>query len=175
MELLNEWSKNMKKWITIIGLILVVVFASGCTAQSSAKTYNGNNISFQYPENWNTDYNSSSIQNLGNEGDVIVTLGKDNSGMAVAKADIVSSNISASTLATEFKTIIQSKYQYISNKTVTVDGINATQLVIKDSSNGDYGSLTFLKKNNSFYIIMISTPDNNQQTINMIINSFKLQ
>jgi hypothetical protein len=164
----------MEKWISIIALILVVVFASGCTAQSSAKTYSSNNISFQYPGNWSTDYNSS-LQNLGNEGDVLVTLGKDNSGMAVAKADTGSSNISASTLASGFKTIIQSKYQYISNKTVTVDGINATQLVIKDSSNGDYGSLTFLNKNNSIYIIMISTPDNNLQTINMILNSFKFQ
>jgi ABC-type molybdate transport system substrate-binding protein len=34
----------MKKWISIIALILVVVFASGCTAQSSAKTYSSNNI-----------------------------------------------------------------------------------------------------------------------------------
>ena len=46
---------------------------------------------------------------------------------------------------------------------------------MKDSSNGDYASLTFLNKNNSIYIIMISTPDNNQQTINMILNSFKFQ
>jgi hypothetical protein len=106
---------------------------------------------------------------------VLVTLGKDNSGMAVAKANIGSANISASTLSSGFKTIIQSKYQYISNKTVTVDGINATQLVIKDNSTGDHGSLTFLNKNNSIYIIMISTPDNNQQTIDMILNSFKFQ
>ena len=164
----------MKKWISIIGVILVVVFASGCTAQSSAKTYSGNNISFQYPGNWSTDYNSS-LQNFGSEGDVLVKLGKNDSGMGVAKADIGSSNISAATMASEFKTIIQSKYQYVSNKTVTVDGINATQLVIKDNSNGDYASISFLIKNSSLYIIMISTPDNNQQTIDMILNSFKFQ
>ena len=105
----------------------------------------------------------------------MVTLGKNDSGMVVAKADLGSHNISAATLASEFETIIQSKYQIISNKTVTVDGINATQIVMKDNSNGDYASLTFLNKNNSIYIIMISTPDNNQQTIDMIINSFKFQ
>ena len=164
----------MKKWISIIGVILVVVFVSGCTAQSSAKTYSGNNISFQYPGNWSTDYNSS-LQNFGSEGDVLVKLGKNDSGMGVAKANIGSSNLSAATMASEFETLIQSKYQIISNKTVIVDGINATQIVMKDNSNGDYGSLTFLNKNNSIYIIMISTPDNNQQTINMILNSFKFQ
>jgi len=117
----------------------------------------------------------SSLQNFGSEGDVLVKLGKNDSGMGVAKANIGSSNISAATMASKFETIIQSKYQIISNKTVTVDGINATQLVIKDNSNGDYASISFLIKNSSLYIIMISTPDNNQQTIDMILNSFKFQ
>ena len=44
----------MKKWISIIGIILVVVAVSGCTAQSSAKTYSGNNISFQL--SWKLEY-----------------------------------------------------------------------------------------------------------------------
>lgn len=169
----------MKKWIIIIAVILGVVDASGCitsstntTSNTSYKTYNGNGISFQYPEEWNTDYNSS-LGNLSSEGDVLVTLGENNSGMAVAKANTGSNNISASLLASEFKSIIQSKYQYISNSTLNVDSANATELIIKDNSTGDYGSLTFLNTNNATYIIMISTPKNNQQTINMILNSFK--
>jgi len=172
----------MKKWIMIIAVILAVVFASGCitssssnsTSNTSYKTYNGNNLTFQYPEEWNTDYNSS-LASSGSEGDVLVTLGENSSGIAVAKANTGSNNISAALLASEFKSIITSKYQYVSNSTLTVDNANATELIIKDNSTGDYGSITFLNTNNATYIVMISTPDNNQQTINTILNSFKTQ
>lgn len=166
----------MKKWITILAVILVAVFAAGCTSSSGPKTYNSNGISFQYPGDWSTDYKSDIQESLGNSANVSVSLGKDDAGMAVANAEMGSVNVPLDTLASAFKSGLQSGgFTISSEKTRTVDGSTAKEFVIKDNQSGLYGSFTLFKKNNDIYFIMIATPDNNQQTVDMILNSFKVQ
>lgn len=164
----------MKKWISIISILLVVVFAAGCTTQP--QTYNGNGISFQYPGDWSTDYKSDIQQSFGSSANVLASLGKDNSGIAVAKVNATGISVSTNQLVSTVKSSLQSGgFQVVSEKTRTVDGANANEIVLKDNSTGLYGSFTIFKKNNDIYLIMIATPDNNQQTVDMILNSFKIQ
>jgi hypothetical protein len=164
----------MKKIIPIIAMLLVVVFASGCTTQP--QTYNSNGVSFQYPGDWNTNYKSDIQQSFGSSANVLVSLGKGDSGMAVAKVNASGINISTEELISAFKSSLQSSgFQTVSEKTRTVDGVSANEVVLKDNSTGLYGSFTIFKKNNDIYLIMIATPDNNQQTVDMVLNSFKIQ
>lgn len=162
----------MKKWISILSVILIVIFASGCTIQP--QTYNNNGISFQYPGDWNKDYKNDVQQNLGNSATVLVSLGKNNAGVVVAKMDTTGVNVNDLTSA--FKSNMEtSGFRFISQNAKTVDGTNIQELILKDNSSGLYGSYVFLQKNNDIYLIIVETPNNDHATVNMVLNSFKVQ
>lgn len=168
----------MKKLIPILAVLLVVVCASGCTTQP--QTYTGNGITFQYPGDWGSNWTSDVQQSLGSSGSVLVSFGKDNAGVAVAKVPMgsLASSISLADLSSAMKTGFQSAgYQSVTEKNRTVGGISATEIDFKYTANSTdtYGSFTLFKSSNDVYMIMIATPDNNQQTIDMILNSFKIQ
>ena len=165
----------MKKWISIIAIMLVVVFAAGCT-DSSPKTYTGNGISFQYPADWSTDYKSDFQDSLGSSGTVLVSLGKDNAGIAVAKMDLGTAQVSASKFASAFKSSASSGgLTFVSEKTVTVAGNTGYEKVFKytENSSSMYASCIFFENSNDLYLLMIGTSDNDQKTVDMILNSFK--
>lgn len=162
----------MKKWISILSVILIVIFASGCTIQP--QTYNNNGISFQYPGDWNKDYKNDVQQNLGNSATVLVSLGKNNAGVVVAKMN--TNGVNVNDLTSAFKSNMEtSGFQFISQNTKAVDGVNIQELVLKDNSSRLYGSYVFLEKNNDIYLIIVETPNNDQTTVNMVLNSFKVQ
>lgn len=164
----------MKKWIAILAVLFVVVCASGCTTQP--KTYNDNGITFQYPGDWTNNWTSDIQQYSGNSGNVLVSLGKDNAGMAVMKINLGSITMNIKDFAALFKTSIQSgNVTLVSDKTRTIDGVTGYETVVKDNAKGLYGSFTLFEKNNTIYFVIIATPDNNQQTVDMILNSFKVQ
>lgn len=165
----------MKKWITILSIVLIVVFATGCTS-SEPKTYNNNGISFQYPGDWGTDYKDDFQKSLGNSSEILVHLGKDDTGIAVFKMSLGSLKIKSSDLASALKSNLGSRgLEFVSEKTRTVADVKGYEIVAKYTKSGHYLSLTFLEKNNTIYLIGIGTQDNNQQTIDMILNSFKVQ
>lgn len=164
----------MKKWIAILAVLLVVVCASGCTTQP--KTYSGNGITFQYPGDWGENWTSSVQQSFGSSGSILVSLGSGDSGVAIAKVNMGSLAISLSDFAAAFKTgMTGSNMTFVSEKNRTIDGVTGYELVVKDNSANMYGSFTLLQKNGNLYLIMIATKDNNQETIDMILNSFKVQ
>jgi len=167
----------MKKYaILVIAILAIVVFASGCT-NSGTNTYNNSGISFQYPGEWSTNYTSNLQQSISsNNMTTLVSLGKDNAGIFVAKKDTGSANVSLDNFASAFKSNIQSSgFSVISENTTAIDGNNAKQFVLNDSKSGLYFSFNAFQKNKNLYFVVIATPDNNQQTVNMILNSFKIQ
>ena len=164
----------MKKWIPILAVLLVVVCASGCTTQP--QTYSGNGITFQYPGDWGTNWTSSAQGSFGSSGNVLASFGKDKNGVAVVKVNTGGINLDANTLTSAFRSAFQSQGQ-ATEKTRTVGGVNATEWNMQiNSANGtEYGSFTILKNNADVYMIIIGTSDNNQQTVDLILNSFKFQ
>ncbi|MGF7119471.1 PsbP-related protein [Methanobacterium oryzae] len=164
----------MKKWISIIAIMLVVVCAAGCI-DSSPKTYTGNGLSFQYPADWSS-YESDLQKSMGSSGDVLVSLGKGDEGVFVAKMNLGTAQVSASEFADAFKSSASSgRLTFVSEKTVTVDGSTGYEKVFKYTENSTqlYASCTFVKNNGTIYMILIGTPNNDQETVDMILNSFK--
>lgn len=162
----------MKRWASLIAILLIVSFASGCITQP--KTYNDNGITFQYPEDWNTDYKNNVQKMLGSSTTVLDSLGKNGAGVVVAKMNIT--GVDLNELTSIFKSSMQlNGYQFISEKNRTVDGSNVQETVLKENSSQMYGSCIFLQKNNETYLIIVGTPDNDKSTVDMILNSFKVQ
>lgn len=164
----------MKKWIPVLAILLVVVFAAGCTSES--KTYSGNGVTFQYPAEWSNDYKSDFQSSFGNTGNVLVSLGKDDAGIVVVNFDLGTAKVSASEFASAFKSSVTSgSFQFVSEKTVQIAGVTGYEQTYKYTENSTqmYLSVTFFEKNNTMYLLMIGTPDNSQETNDMILNSFK--
>ncbi len=162
----------MKKYISIIAILLIVAFASGCTSQP--QTYSSNGITFQYPGDWSKDYKSDLQGSFGNSATVLVSLGKDNAGVVVAKMNIT--GVSVNDLTSAFKSSMQSSgYQIVSENSRNIDGINTQEIVLKETSSGIYGSCLFFQKNGAIYFIMVGTQSNDTETVDMILNSFKVQ
>lgn len=154
--------------------MLVVVCAAGCI-DSSPKTYTGDGISFQYPADWGS-IESDFQKSIGSSGDVLVSLGEDDEGIVVAKMDLGTAQVSASQFASAFKSSASSGgLDFVSEKTVTVAGGTGYEKVFKYTQNSSqmYASCIFLENNNSLYMIMIGTPNNDQETVDLILNSFK--
>lgn len=164
----------MKKGIAIVTILLAVVLAAGCI-DSGPKTYSGNGVSFQYPSDWSTNYKSDFQEGLGSSGDALVSLGKDDAGVAVAKMNLGSVQVTAADIASALKTTTQSSgFTFISESTRTVDGVKAYESTFKQTSSGLYASFTFLEKNGGLYAIIVATPSNDKQTVDLILNSFKV-
>ena len=79
----------MRKWISIIIVLAVIVLISGCASKQSldsTKNYSANGLSFTYPGNW-SELDTTSYQSvLGDRGQLLVLVGDgSNSAFGVAK------------------------------------------------------------------------------------------
>ncbi|MGZ7160695.1 MAG: hypothetical protein ACXVHR_09485, partial [Methanobacterium sp.] len=66
-------------------------------------------------------------------------------------------------------------YKFISENNMTVDGNDVQEIIFKENSYGIYGSCVFLQKNNKTYLIIVGTPNNDKSTVDMVLDSFKVQ
>ncbi|MGZ7050098.1 MAG: PsbP-related protein [Methanobacterium sp.] len=161
----------MKRWAPIIIILLIVIFISGCV---QPQIYNSNGISFQYPGDWKNDYKSNVQNSFGNSATVLVSLGKENNGVVVCKMNTPQVNLND--LNSIFKSNMQyNGYQFISENKRTVDGNDVQEIIFKENSSGIYGSCVFLQNNNETYLIIVGTPNNDKSTVNMVLDSFKVQ
>lgn len=158
--------------VLIIGL---VVAASGCTSQTSDKSYSANGLTFTYPANW-TDQNKTELQaNLGNLGTILVAVGDSSNLFGIAKLNLTSSQTLASVneWASNYNTTMKnSGSEYVSEKTLTIDGVPAYAMTMKDS--GNYVTDIYFVKNNSGYIAVYVTTSNNLQTLEKVMNTLKI-
>ena len=168
-----------------LGILILVVFASGCT--SSSNTYNANGISFNYPSNW-TELSPDKVTFAsGGNSTVIAAVADPNTiqnknYQTLVLVQSINSTVSLSDAVTAFKNLIQSSGgQIVSEKSITVDGISSTELVYTISVTGvaKKERLVIVPKNNKIYTITgsaTSTDFNGQQSnFDLIINSFKIQ
>lgn len=162
----------MKKWIPILAILIVVAFASGCTAQT--QTYNSNGITFQYPGDWSNTNTSSAQAIFGNSATILASLGKEGAGTGIIVMKIHPELNLNDVIDTVRSSATSGGYQLISETTRIVDGVNAT-VINEKSANGVYYTNVALQKNNSIYDIMIASPNSDQANVDMILNSFKVQ
>ena len=167
----------MKRFIAVLVLLVMVVAISGCTSNvTSNKTYNANGVTFTYPGNA-TELNSSSIQSyIGSSGVMLAAVGDNKTFLfGVAKVNIGSDQQLASIndWATSFnKTIKANNQTYITEKTMTVDGVKGKMMAFNDSS--FYYRELFFIKNNTGYLAILLTENNDQALFENIINSLQI-
>lgn len=173
----------MKKYLFVIALLALVIFASGCTqnslTSSSSNSYSVGGISFNYPEGWVvtsiTRGNQSVVsitdaqaaQSNGTQGDTII----------IEKAP-KSTNRTLETIANQIK---QSSTN-ATNGTVNIAGLSANQFTQAGTSqNGAQVELEqiYFEKNSMIYVVRLiaigNTIQSQQQYFDVVINSLKVQ
>lgn len=164
----------LKKGILILVVLAVIVMASGCIDSGTTnKTYSNNGVSFTYPGDW-SELDKSDFQN--SESNVLVAVGdKDKSTFALATVTIGSNQRLATTKewAASYKSgMLSNGYTFISEKSRTVDGQNGYEVVMQKS--GIYTSNTYFAKDGTPYLAAFASTSNDEQTVNMILNSLKV-
>jgi hypothetical protein len=157
-------------------MLVLIVLASGCTSQqNTSKTYSANGVTFNYPGSW-SEVNSSSVQSqVGSLGAVLATVGNSDSGFTIAKLNVGSNQIlvSLNEWASTYNNSQKSQGNtYVSENSTTVDGVNAYYITFK--SNGTYFTDVAIIKNSNGYIATYVAPNNEQQDLQLILNSLKI-
>jgi len=168
----------MKKWISMLAILIMVVTISGCTTnqtQPANKTYSASGLSFTYPENWEELDKTSYQSVLGNKGELMVLVG-DGAGNAfgIAKLrNIGSQKPTLNYLVMNYNSTLKSNgTEYVSERYLTVDSANGYEITVKSSSNY-YSALVFVK-NDTGYLAVFQSTGNDQQTFDNIISSLKV-
>jgi hypothetical protein len=178
---MNGGSK-LKKYLFVIALLALVIFASGCTqslTSSSSNYYSLGGISFNYPDGWMVVG-----QAIGNESIVSIrdpqSLQTNNTrgdSVLMAKApksanrtvDIIANQLAQTTGNT-------------TNGTVSIAGLTANQFIaagINQNGIQSESKIIYFEKNNMIYTIQVNTIgttiQSQQQYFDIIINSLKVQ
>ena len=168
----------MKKWILIMVVLVMVVIISGCTTnqtQPANNTYSANGLSFIYPGNWEEMDKTTYQSILGDKGELLVLVGDgavDAFGIAKLNS-IAGQNATLSDLVMNYNSTLKSNgTEYVSEKYMTVDGVKGYEITVKGSEN--YFSSVLFIKNNTSYLVVFESSDNDQQTFDWIINSLKM-
>lgn len=167
----------MKRILLIILMLVIVAAACGCTSQStSTKTYSANGVTFNYPSNW-AEQSSSSLQSqLGSLGTVLGVVGDGSDYKFGISKLIIGENqrmASISEWASNYNTTMKSQGKtYVSEKQRTIDGVEAYQITFQSS--GIYVTDDFFIKNGNGYLTAYAAPNNDQQNLDLILNSLKI-
>ena len=168
----------MKKWIFILAVLILVVMMSGCITNQTLpvnKTYSANGISFTYPGVWDEMDKTPYQSVLGDKGELLVLVG-DGAGNAfgIAKINTISGQkTTLNDLVTNYNSTLKNNgTEYVSGKYITVGGVKGYEITVKGSENY-FSSILFIK-NNTSYLAVFESLDNNHQTFDWIINSLKV-
>jgi uncharacterized lipoprotein YehR (DUF1307 family) len=134
----------------LISILIIIVMISGCTSSSSAKTYNGSQMSFQYPSD-------CEVKEIGSENGTFVRVNKDSKTEAAVR---IMDN------PTETKNAIASSSTYKGQETIS--GVVCD--VYKDSS-GIYNY--FFQKNGKN--ILVFSGDLSTDTAKQIIETIQVK
>jgi hypothetical protein len=169
----------------MLAVLLLVVMASGCTSTQniSTKNFSAGGMSFNYPDTWNASSqlgenatqivvaNQEFISSNGTKGSVVLILKVANastSNMTQARQDLI--------------TQAQQSGQNVTNKSVTIAGLNASDIsYIGNDSQGNkaYARLIDFEKNNTLYMLLFATGggadvNSAQTSFDVIVTSFKV-
>jgi hypothetical protein len=135
-------------------------------------------VTFQYPGNW-SELNETEYQtlDLGSNIEVIFILGNEQTALTFEKV-IPGQNQVLNTLpgwAQAIKSMLSSRgAQLLSEKNLTVAGVDAYQLRFR-STDGYYYTSTAFIKNNTGYVMMYTSTSNETKTLDNILNSFQME
>lgn len=164
--------KHYTEIMAIISILLLGVFTSGCVEfdnSNSTQVFDNGKISFNYTDGWvfNETNISETTMIQGQKGTYEMTL-------MVFKTPWKS--VGTEKFAIETKYSLQQKgWNIQSEKNITINGIPAYDIIIKNG-NGALQRTIFFDMNNKGIEILFTAPnlDDIQSDIEIIINSFKI-
>lgn len=159
----------------MLGILAVVVMASGCTTDTTTnKTFSSNGISFTYPGSW-SELNNTDFAN--EYGTIAAAVGDEanNQTFILETVNIRKGQKMAST--TEWAAAYRSGmegagFTFVSGKARTVDGQNGYEVVMQKE--GIYTSNTYFQKGGTPYLAAFASTSNDAETVDMILNSLKV-
>jgi len=169
----------MKKLMFILGLLVLVIAASGCTSDqwSSNKTYTGNGLTIVYPGGWSDKNNQfPSLENATQ----ILSVGNDGYGLRVDKISIPGASLlNNNTILGAVTNIVKSSINgtVVSEKDINVDGASGFQINFSNDtlvSDNEFISYALWIKNDTVYIATYGSKNNDTGTFDKIINNIKL-
>ena len=206
----NNYYDSNFRWILMqcryiilgLGILLMIVAASGCVASNTNinmnnTTYSGDGINFNIPENWsvsrtdapggniniNIDKTNPNDNRQTNIGDYIFN--KGSSTQITVAVSPNPKNMSDQSIIDMIQNPNNQggNYQRISNSTVTVDGNTAYENIYIVNDTSRFTGLTkekeinFIKNGNTYGLIFdapVQTFDQEETNFNITLNSIKL-
>ncbi len=176
---LNEFNSDfMKKWIFILTVLALIISVSGCTTSQQApanKTYSENGLSFIYPGTWSELDKTAYQSALDDKGEILAAVGDGSTIFGVARLNKIKNqtDVTLNSLVIYYNaTLNVNGTKYVSEGPVTVDGVKGYEITVKASEN--YLSGVLFIKNRTTYLAVFESSDNNQKTLNQILNSLKV-
>jgi PBP1b-binding outer membrane lipoprotein LpoB len=191
----------MKKYLPIVAIIALVVFAAGCVDSGTnnqtsndtsvdtsvpnipSTTYAKNNISFKYPESW-TDKLTSSAPNavtVVGDPDSQESDGNINTLAVIQKIDLPSGKTLKQIYDATYNNIANdSSFQEVSERTLNINGLTAYENIYKLDVSGvqKQERATWFEKDGTIYLItggtLPSDFESQQTNFDLIMFSFKV-
>ncbi len=177
---------NLKKLnmsiLGIIGILVLVVFASGCTSSSNnstttnSKNYSSENLTFNYPDSWTLNPNGFVTLGTGHSGGNV----KYNAGVDTFSIKELASEPPKipATMEAVVKALRSLGTETSVKKEITIDGVKGIEYT--PTTAGDMGQkridVYFAKGDNLYNVWMTSTDyEADISGFNMIINSIKVK
>lgn len=167
----------MKKWILTLAILALIVAISGCTnnqTQPVSKTYSANGLSFIYPGDWSELDKTAYQSALNGKGELLAVVGDGSTMFGIAKLNKAKNqtNVTLNNLVVYYNSTFNKGTEYVSEGSVTVDGVKGYEITVKASDNY-FSGILFIKKSTN-YLAVFESSDNNQKTFNQIISSLKV-
>lgn len=177
----------MRRYLLLMFTLLAVVMASGCVTDqddNATKTFNQNNVTFQYPEDWVVVQTTSpnAVAAVADPNSVISNTNSPTTQVVIQKPNV--------TTATDLQEAYDENYatffnntgnQRVSEANITTDKLTAVENIYTSSSSGiekQYRAV-WLEKNSTIYVILCSSKkadfESLQSKFDIIINSFQAQ
>jgi len=170
---------KFKHLITILVFVIAVISVCGCL--ESKKTFEDNEISFDYPSQWKTgevmDLPGAIISVKNENTDVIMSKNKMNNSSSLKD---YYNNFKENNK----KSLVKYCYELISEKTLKVDDIDAYEIIYKigcnDTQTRQQHRTIFIAKNGYLYTISCTVIppeefDNQKNDLDIIIESFHVK
>jgi hypothetical protein len=195
---------NSRYIVMCLGILVLIVAASGCVANSKVNlnntNYSGDGVSFNSPDNWNVS------KTVDSDGNINIYIYKTNEKAQINIVDYllnyfiqrnyntqITVAISPNPKDMSYQEIVDAiknptnqggNYQLISNSTLTVDGNTAYEniYIVNDSSRFTglvkEKEINFIKNGNTYALLFDApqqTYDQEEANFNTTLNSFKVR
>ncbi len=167
----------MREIILILGILAIIVCASGCTEITQTnKNYSGNGVSFSYPAEWDEIDTAEQQEQIGDIGKVLATVGIEDKELFSIYSITPKEDQKLNT-ASEWNSNLKTSFgkDYVSDKSIDVDGEKGMQLTAKSEESGVIQNVyyAYWTKKDKGYMVLLVTEKDSQEQFDTIVSTIK--